>query len=107
MFFFHYLLDAMGNTDLDELVQVVKQNASLPDLIGDALRKNSEIPTFVIDVSNIIHAQLHAHAMDLVLRNSWKGFEQVGFNFCYYLIPWLKFCLVLKWRLQFNIEFNK
>ena len=49
---------------------------SLPDLIAEALRKNDYMPTFVIDVSNIIHASLHANDMDLVLRSSWKGFEQ-------------------------------
>ena len=66
----------MGNTDLDSCVQVVKQNASLPGLIAETLRNGHEMPIFVIDVSNIIHAQLHANDMDLVLRNSWKGFEQ-------------------------------
>ena len=66
----------MGNTDLDACVQVVKQTASLSSLIADALRNKRDIPTFVVDVSNILHAQLHAHDMDIVLRNSWKGFEQ-------------------------------
>ena len=60
----------MGNPDLDACVQVVKQNASLPALIAEALRKNDVVPTFVVDLSNIIHAQLHANDMDLVLRNS-------------------------------------
>ena len=66
----------MGNPGLDACVQVVKQNASLPSLIAEALRKNDFVPTFVIDVSNIIHAQLHRHDLDIVLRHSWNGFDQ-------------------------------